>query len=176
MLRTREGRKADGQSLVEFALISAVFVLVVMGIFDLGRVVFHYNTLSNVAREGARYASVLHENSSGGLEVANCASVVGHMQSLGVGLDLQLGDVGVAYGKYDGSNPPLPGQRCDAGVEVRSPFKFPRDPGDSSVQNPYYVVVSATFQFQPITPLIGGVIGSGGQITLSSSASMLTIF
>lgn len=47
-----------GQALVEFALIIPLFVLVVMGLFDVGRAVFNYNTVANAAREAARVAVV----------------------------------------------------------------------------------------------------------------------
>ena len=47
-----------GQALVEFALIIPVFILLVMGIFDLGRAVYGYNTVNNAAREAARVAIV----------------------------------------------------------------------------------------------------------------------
>lgn len=47
-----------GQSLVEFALILPIFLILVMGIFDLGRVVYYYSAIHNAAREGVRYGSV----------------------------------------------------------------------------------------------------------------------
>lgn len=47
-----------GQTLVEFALILPVFILVLVGIFDLGRAVYAYNTINNAAREAARLAIV----------------------------------------------------------------------------------------------------------------------
>ncbi len=51
-------RRRRGQALVEFALIIPLFLLLLVGIFDLGRAVFAYNTLTNAAREGARIAIV----------------------------------------------------------------------------------------------------------------------
>lgn len=52
----RDGSR--GQSLVEFALILPVFILVLVGILDLGRAVYAFNTLNNAAREGSRLAIV----------------------------------------------------------------------------------------------------------------------
>ena len=43
-----------GQSMIEFALILPLMVLVVVGIFELGRAFFAYIAISNAAREGAR--------------------------------------------------------------------------------------------------------------------------
>jgi Flp pilus assembly protein TadG len=44
----------SGQSMIEFALILPLFVLIVIGVFDLGRAFFAYIAISNAAREGAR--------------------------------------------------------------------------------------------------------------------------
>jgi hypothetical protein len=50
--------RSAGQSLVEFALVLPIFILILVALFDLGRAVFAYNTLTNAAREGARLAIV----------------------------------------------------------------------------------------------------------------------
>jgi len=47
-----------GQALVEFALVIPIFLVIVMGVFDLGRAVFAYNSVTNAAREGSRLAIV----------------------------------------------------------------------------------------------------------------------
>lgn len=51
---SRLNRDRRGQTLVEFALILPIFLLMLMGILDLGRAVYYSSTLSNVARETAR--------------------------------------------------------------------------------------------------------------------------
>lgn len=56
--RLRRRPDAAGQSLVEFALILPVIVLIVFGLFDLGRGVFSYNTLAQAARQANRTAMV----------------------------------------------------------------------------------------------------------------------
>jgi Flp pilus assembly protein TadG len=47
-----------GDTLVEFALISFMFIMVLAGVVELGRMVLVYNTIANAAREGTRYAIV----------------------------------------------------------------------------------------------------------------------
>jgi hypothetical protein len=47
-----------GQSLVEWALILPVFLLVIMAIIDFGRVTYTFSALFNAVREGARYGSI----------------------------------------------------------------------------------------------------------------------
>ncbi len=47
-----------GQSLVEFALVLPLFLLLVFGLIDMGRFVYLNSTLSQAAREATRVASV----------------------------------------------------------------------------------------------------------------------
>ena len=54
----RRTRGSRGQALVEFSLVIPIFLLLLIALFDLGRGVFAYNTLTNAAREGARMAIV----------------------------------------------------------------------------------------------------------------------
>jgi Flp pilus assembly protein TadG len=51
-------RRERGQGLVEFALVFPIMMLVLVAIFDLGRLVFAYNDITNAARTGARAAIV----------------------------------------------------------------------------------------------------------------------
>jgi Flp pilus assembly protein TadG len=53
-----------GQSLAEFALTLPLLLLVVMGIFDLGRGIYFYSAVHNAAREGARYGAIDHCNTT----------------------------------------------------------------------------------------------------------------
>jgi len=57
----REGNR--GQSLVEFAVLVPLILLIVTGVFDLARAVWQENTLAYAAREGTRYAIVHGSNS-----------------------------------------------------------------------------------------------------------------
>lgn len=47
-----------GQAMVEFALVLPVLALLLMGIVDLGRIVFVGMTVSEAARDAVRYASI----------------------------------------------------------------------------------------------------------------------
>jgi Flp pilus assembly protein TadG len=47
-----------GAAAVEAAIVLPVFLLIVLGVIDLGAAVFRYNTLSQAARHGARQAMV----------------------------------------------------------------------------------------------------------------------
>jgi len=62
--RMNDGRRRQlpnmeaGQSMVEFALILPILLLMVLGVVDFGRAFFTYEALANAAREGARYCAL----------------------------------------------------------------------------------------------------------------------
>jgi hypothetical protein len=52
----KKKRIHQGQTLIEFALLLPVFLVLIIGFLDLGRAVFYYSALSNAVRESTRYA------------------------------------------------------------------------------------------------------------------------
>jgi Flp pilus assembly protein TadG len=65
-------RRDTGQALIEFALVLPVLLLLILGLFDLGRAVSEENTLAFAAREATRYAIVHGSNSAS--PVSACSS------------------------------------------------------------------------------------------------------
>jgi hypothetical protein len=51
-------REDGAQSLVEFALVLPLVLLIITGVFDVARAAWQENTLAYAAREGSRYAIV----------------------------------------------------------------------------------------------------------------------
>lgn len=66
----RATRRSPGQALVEFALVFPIFVLLIFGLIDVGRLVYMNSTISQAAREATRVAAV--EASWIGSTEANC--------------------------------------------------------------------------------------------------------
>ena len=56
--RRNRRRNQRGQSLVEFAFVMPIIVLVIVAFIEIGRAVFAWNTIANAARQGARVAVV----------------------------------------------------------------------------------------------------------------------
>lgn len=134
--RSRGGER--GQSTVELAFALIPFLLVVMGIFDLGRAVFYTHALNDAAREAARVGvNSAHPSddlcarafTTGGVPGGTARTTCGSAGDLTVQV-IQRGAPGV-----NGSP-----------VQVR-----------------------VTYDFKPLTPLVGQLIGA---ITLSSTSSM----
>ena len=53
-----KNKKQSGQSLLEFAITLPLLLLLIMGVYDLGRGIYYYSAIHNAAREGARYGAV----------------------------------------------------------------------------------------------------------------------
>jgi Flp pilus assembly protein TadG len=56
---------SSGQAIVEFAIVSVAFFMVVFGTVDLGRAIYMYSQLHNAVQEGARYGKTHPIDSSG---------------------------------------------------------------------------------------------------------------
>lgn len=80
----KKRQQFSGQTLVEFALIFPLFILMIMGLFDVGRYVFFYSVLNNAVREGTRtgivqtftaYGSATCDSASSPGDVAICTAI-----------------------------------------------------------------------------------------------------
>lgn len=140
-------RRGGGQGLVEFALVLPIFLLIVFGVIDAGRLIFTYNNVSSAARSAARVAIV--NQSTSGTSTCDTTSAtawsVGCAVSSGVGAAILPADVSVTY----------------------------RNATDSAACAPMSIgciaVVTVMGQWQPLTPIIGQIIGP---ITVSSQSKV----
>ncbi len=127
-------RDTRGQGLAEFALALPIFILLLVSLFDLGRAVFAFNTLTNAAREGARLAIVNQD----------IPTIVAHAKQQTEIVELDDPSVSVDFfqmaqdGSADTAHP------CDL-VAVGC-----------------LAVVSFEATYQPITPLIGNIVFKNG--------------
>jgi Flp pilus assembly protein TadG len=70
----------SGQDLVEFGLTLPLLVLLLFGIIESGLLFLSFNTITNAAREGARYAAITPANEG----PSTCAAPAGAIGSLAV--------------------------------------------------------------------------------------------
>ena len=111
-----------GQSLVEFALILPVFIILVFGIIDFGMGLRAYITVTQATREGARYAAVgnpagtFTSGGSGDCNGTMSTSTVGKVCSTMNGMNLSnVQSVSVTYPQ--GNEPGKP-------VRVRAQYQY----------------------------------------------------
>lgn len=141
VVRPLDRRRAagQGQGLVEFALVLPIFVLVLVGLFDLGRAVFAYNTITNAAREGARLAIVNQDT----------ATIVQRAKDQTAIVELNDPSVEVDFYQVQADGTPDLSNDCDL-VAVGC-----------------VAVVRFEANYQPITPVIASLVFAGG-VTLEA--------
>ena len=137
-------RRERGQSLVELALILPVFLILTLAVVDFGMALRAYVTVTNAAREGARYAVVDCDSSS---DITSIKSKV---------VDSSSGLLTAADVSLDADSSSSGNQDCTSTLPAA---------GGS-------IKVSATYTYNLITPLGNLVTSLSGPITLSTSTTM----
>jgi hypothetical protein len=186
----RRHANQEGQGLVEFAMVLPVFMLAVVGLFDVGRLVYVNSTLSQAAREGARVAAT--EAGWIGLAGHGCvpdasaitsanpgahvcptdiaafdAHVVGAVNRMAVSLG-PLSAVHLSCNEDDEADPAPFGTWTDASGGGGNGCQ---DGAGNPLGSPGQVVsVRVEHTYLPMTPLVNSILGAIG---LSGSATMV---
>ncbi len=95
-----------GAALVEFAIVATVFLTVLFGILEFGRLYWTHNALRDAARRGVRYATI-RKNDSAGIDAVKKMVVYGDPNAnpataTPVVNGLTMGAVNVEYRNYNG--------------------------------------------------------------------------
>lgn len=72
----RRKHRQRGQAMLESALVFLVFIVIIFGLMDFGRMVWIYTMISNGAREATRYAIVRGTSSGHTATVAQIQAIV----------------------------------------------------------------------------------------------------
>jgi Flp pilus assembly protein TadG len=92
-----------GVAAVEFALVSAIFFTMLLGVIEMGRLLWTWNAATEATRLGARIAIVCDPYTSK-------AMIVDHMRTR-----LPTLEEGKVIITYQGQNPPADDNMCDSG-------------------------------------------------------------
>lgn len=98
-MKSKNHQTGKGQTLVEFALIIPLFILMVMFIFDIGRGVYYYSVMYNAVREGARFATVKDPDPDGSLGIKS--QINNKVLDMALGIDLDSTDVTISWTGVD---------------------------------------------------------------------------
>jgi Flp pilus assembly protein TadG len=96
----------SGQELVEFAIVLPLLLLVAFGVLDLGRIFHSAITITNAAREGARYGMTHVDDVDGILAVT-----LAEAQNSGIDLSTSIIDVSCPEG-------------CEPGLPIRVTVEY----------------------------------------------------
>ena len=90
-------RGSPGQSLLEFALVFPIILLIIFGIIEFSRVLFTYVAVSMASREGARYGASVGVNGAGTERYRDCAGVRAAARRIGGMVGVQDADITIYY-------------------------------------------------------------------------------
>jgi Flp pilus assembly protein TadG len=145
---TKPGATRPGATLVEFAVVAAITILLVIGLIVGGMGVYRYQEMAHLAREAARYASTHggqyyldgQATRTGVPAVVSSSDLNDFLQSRMTALDATKLTVTVSF-----SSPETISPRNLPTYMDTDPNLVP--PGQKTVQN--YVTVTLTYQWQP---------------------------
>src|SRR6266545_1170282 len=63
--KTLRSRAERAQAIVEFALVLPILMMMLVGIFEVGRLIYTYAAVNNASREAARYGSAIGLDDTG---------------------------------------------------------------------------------------------------------------
>jgi hypothetical protein len=152
-------RSQRSQALVEFALISPIFLLVMFSAIDISRLLYTYAAISSAARDGARTASL-----SSAL-FSDC-QIIQEVKLVGQGFPVQM-DPNSIVGNSDPNNPGGALQPTTPPPNVGYAYVWPAvataDPPDSNCSSSQqraisptvkHVAVEVQYHFTPLLPFV----------------------
>jgi len=89
-LQLTQKTKHPGQGLVELALVLPIFLLLLIGIIEVGRLVYTYSAVYSASQDGARYGGTLNNYQDG-------AGICAHAINAGVGIGLTTANITISY-------------------------------------------------------------------------------
>jgi hypothetical protein len=154
-------RGQKSQALVEFALVSPIFFLVMFTAIDISRLLYAYTAISSAARDGARTASL------SGSTYSDC-DIIRELELVGQGFPVRM-DPDSLVGNSDPNNPsgslqpnvPPP----NVGYAYIWPAVATADPPDNNCDSAVarairpsvkHVAVEVQYHFTPLLPIVSG--------------------
>lgn len=157
--RAEHRRGQRSQALVEFAMVSPIFLLIVFTAIDISRLLYAYTAISSAARDGARTASL-----SGSL-FTDC-QIIQQVELVGQGFPVRMDPNSIA-GNSDPNNPVGALQPTTPPPNVGYAYIWPAvataNPPDSNCNSSQQRAVSPTvkhvsvevqYNFVPLLPIV----------------------
>lgn len=139
-------KSSKGQGMVELALVLPLFLLLLYGIFEIGRLVFMYSAVLNASRDAARYAAAadaVRANDSTYLEYyKDCDGIRTRARNVSAFVNLTASNaITISYDSGPGTG------------SIESSCEALRSSGTTLVMGDR-VNVTVTATFSPIVPLL----------------------
>ncbi|GAP15648.1 protein containg conserved repeat domain [Longilinea arvoryzae] len=148
--KIHQSRRGKGQAMVEFALVFPIFLLLVLGVIELGHLIFIYSSVYVSSREAARYGAAAGFSGAGMPYYQDCTGMRDAAQR--VGAYGGVTNVSLAPGNIDAPN--------TTGVAIQmikngsnTPVDYTTCP-DLDVKVGDRIRVTTQVYYQPIVPLV----------------------
>lgn len=163
-------RRSRGQGLVEFALVLPIFLFMLFGLIDAGRLVYQNSVVSQAAREGARLASV--EASWIGSTDPSCGTSGGpvcpsNAAAFKTNVVAAVNRMVAPFGTVPAANVFV---RCDPEGNAPTGAWAPATSTCTANTTGNLASVRVVLTFTPITPVLSGIVGT---VTTAGSATMV---
>ncbi|MBP8997264.1 MAG: pilus assembly protein [Anaerolineaceae bacterium] len=144
--RFRKRFQEKGQGMVEFALTFPIFLMLVYGIFEVGRMIFMYSAVLNASRDAARYAAaadaVMANDTSYTEYYIDCEGIRARAENVSAIVDSSAGDsILISYDSGPGTEPIA--ESCEALRTSGTALEL----GDR-------IIVTVSTTFHPVVPLL----------------------
>lgn len=137
--------KSRGQGMVEFALVIPVFLVLVLGVLELGRLLFVYSAVFSASREAARYGAAVGMGPNGKPYFQDCTGMRDAAKRIGSLAGLQDGDITIVYDNPDTGKS---GLVCNDTVSPSTPKSDQIELGDR-------VIVTVNHTYEPVVGFLG---------------------
>jgi Flp pilus assembly protein TadG len=152
--------RSRGQALVEFAIIIPVFLLLLFGLLDFGRVIYAQQTITQDAREGARAGEVAALDTT--VDNTSYAKIRTAALAMAPGVALTSANI---TGLAGACPSPLPADSVSGATCF-----FPDGVTCTDATNPPRVVVKIRIAVPLLTPILSNLVGG----TITPTAQSIT--
>jgi Flp pilus assembly protein TadG len=154
-----------GQAIVEFAIALPILMALLVGIFEVGRMVFMYSAVTNASREASRYGSAIGLNDSGSSpKYQDCDGIRAIAKRSAYFMNLEDTDITISYDHGPGFVSPF--DDCPIGMTADPSIQV------NTLDEPDRVVVTVIKMYNPMITLVPI---SPRPITSSSARTILGI-
>ncbi|OGO11961.1 MAG: hypothetical protein A2Y53_01540 [Chloroflexi bacterium RBG_16_47_49] len=154
-------KKEFAQTMVEFALVFPIVLLITYGIIEVGRMVFIYAGVTSSAREGARFGAAAGGTVDNSItpKFAQCANIRDAVRQTAFLINIPDADIQIWYDRGPGSS--IVANNCPP------PYSF----GQYPIKNGDRIIVHVTAHYAPVISLLGF---NGFDITKENARTILT--
>jgi len=130
--------------MLEFALVLPILLMLIYGLFEVGRVIFIYSSVTTASREAVRYGSTTGLNEAGTVfRYQDCKGIRQAAKDVGFLADIQDSDIEIDF--YHGVYEPFPFATCPQGLDEDTTIK---------VKSGDRIKVMVSAPYSPVVPIV----------------------